>query len=222
MGEVLVIFVEGILRSLVDRLNNIFSKPEVKSHLKASINLKLTELNEEFDLAKLHPDIVSIGNTLQKIAEILTERRASLIKNKEEITQSIVSHFENRPIRLFETANRRFTYREESFAKITAYSNKIEGLNKLIRDLSQQQNRKIANLTSFNYLIQSKARVSEPIDIKETVMTKADSQDSFSLEPASNPPKIAFSEPKTNMYQRACLVLWLIGLVASAFYLIRE
>lgn len=222
MAKVLVVFIEGIFRSLVDRLNNTFSKSEVKSHLRASISLKLTELKEEFDLAKLHPDIVSIGNTLQKIAEMLTEKRASLIKDKEETTQNIISHFENRPIRLFEAANKRFSIREESFAKIDALSSKKEELNMMIRDLSQQQNRKIANLTSYNYLIQSKTRVKEPSDSKETVMTKADSQESFSLESASNPPKIAFSEPKTNIYLRACLVLWLIGLIASAFYLIRE
>ena len=126
MAKVLVVFIEEILRSLVDRLNKIFIKSEVKSHLRASTNLKLTELKEEFDLSKLHPDIVSISNTLQKIVDILTEKRASLIKDKEEITQSIVSHFDNRPIRLFESASKRFTIREESFAKIDALSSKKE------------------------------------------------------------------------------------------------
>lgn len=66
MAKVLMVFEEEILRSLTNRLNHIFSKPEVKSHLKASINLRLTELEERFDLAKNHPEIASISNTLQK------------------------------------------------------------------------------------------------------------------------------------------------------------
>ena len=66
MAKVLLVFEEEIFRTLTNRLNHIFSKPEVKSHLKASINLKLTELQEQFDLSKIHPEIVSIKNTLQK------------------------------------------------------------------------------------------------------------------------------------------------------------
>lgn len=154
---------------------------------------------------------------------MLAENRATLIKNKEEITQDIVSHFENRPIRLFEVANRRFAFREEAFSKINTYSSKTEEMKKLISDFSQQENRKIVNITSYNYLIQSKMKEKYPkIDIKETVMTKADSQQSFSSEPASNSPKIAYSEPKSNLHLRAFLVLWLIGLVASAFCLVIE
>lgn len=194
----------------------------MKSHLKASINLKLAELQEEFDLSATHVDIVSISNSLQQIIEMLISNRAALIKGKEEITQSIVNHFENRPIRLFEAANRRFTFREESFAKINAYSNKIEELNKLIRDLSQLQNRKIANLTSYNYLIQSKTREKSQSEIKEAIMTKDMYQESYNSDLTVNPPKNAFSKAKPNVYLRAFLVLWLVGLFASAFFFMRE